>query len=517
MEAPARSPLALTDPQLEAINSPAKRIVVFASAGSGKTRVLTERILRRLHEEELPTLHVLATTFSRKAADELRLRLWRDGVRGIKAQTFHATALELITEKRSKDGRQAARLLSDRRRVLADARRSNPASIASMDQEISWAKANLLSPNEYAAARGSGRRPPGGLDRFVEVFANYEEARQQAGQIDFDDLIAEATEALESDSAFAAGVRWRWRHLFVDEFQDVNPAQLRFFEAIAGTDPDFFIVGDPDQSVYGFNGADPTVLTELPQRYHDVCVLTLSTNHRSTPAIVCVAAASLGRRPEHIPLELVGEIPRVLNFETEVEEAEAVALSIRDLERSGLQSWASFAVLARTNALLVPIQRALESLSIPFALAAPAYGPKAVLDAESPNDWREKRDENLDAVTLSTFHRAKGLEWPVVFVIGVSEGTVPLRHAGTNTKALAEERRGLYVALSRAELQLQISWSKTSAEALTAQGPREASRWLREINDLIEAIVSANAPLSHEESARRLRKLQEERNVDEEP
>ena len=128
---------------------------------------------------------------------------------------------------------------------------------------------------------------------MAETYARYEAERTKRRLLDFDDLIGACADALAGDSDFADRIRWRSRHLFVDEMQDVNPAQFRLLTALLSDEPDLFVVGDPNQSVYGFNGADPTLLDRLPEILRGTKVIRLDENHRCTPQVVAVATAVL--------------------------------------------------------------------------------------------------------------------------------------------------------------------------------------------------------------------------------
>ena len=255
----------LTVTQREAIESDKPLLCVVAGAGAGKTRVLTLRVARRVREGSIEPDRTLVTTFSRKAAEELRTRLYSLGVSGVKAGTFHRTALGLLREHRELRGRPLPQLLPDRRRLLAEVTTGDARRTRALDGEIGWAKARLVSPEQYEAeARRHRRRSGLSAEQVADAFTRYEAERSRRRLLDFDDLIVSCADALAGDSEFADSIRWRTRHLFVDEMQDVNPAQFRLLTAMLADEPDLFVVGDPNQSVYGFNGADPTLLDRLP-------------------------------------------------------------------------------------------------------------------------------------------------------------------------------------------------------------------------------------------------------------
>src|SRR5580693_7328483 len=284
----------LTVAQREAIESDEPLLCVVAGAGAGKTRVLTLRVARRVRDGSIDADRTLVTTFSRKAAEELRTRLWSLGVSGVKAGTFHHTAFGLLREHRELRNRPAPQLMTDRRRMVAEVTSGDPRRVRALDGEIGWAKARLVAPERYEAeARRAKRRSGINSEQVAEVFARYEAERTHRRLLDFDDLIVACADSLAGDAAFADAIRWRTRHLFVDEMQDVNPAQFRLLTALLSDEPDLFVVGDPNQSVYGFNGADPTLLDRLPELLRGTKIIRLDENHRCTPQVVAVATEVL--------------------------------------------------------------------------------------------------------------------------------------------------------------------------------------------------------------------------------
>ncbi len=458
-------PLArLTSAQRDAVTSPDPRLAVFAGAGAGKTRVLTLRVARMVDEGVDPS-HILVVTFSRKAAQELRSRLWRLDIEGVRAGTFHRTALELLEVYRAEQGLGPPTIVADRRRMIERVMARSPSSQltsqgAAVETEISWAKARGLTPSTYESAASQERRRPQPSALVVaEQWAAYEEAKRRQGVLDFDDLIADAVAAL-GDTRFATAMHWRTRHLFVDEFQDVNPMQFMLIERLMTPSTTLFGVGDPNQSIYGFNGADPTLLRRLDQRIEGTRTILLDANHRSTPEIVASASAVLPARDQRpiTATQAPGEIPEIAGFDDDAAEAAFVANRARSIHGPH-SKWRSFAVLARTNAQLSAITEAFAAQGIPVAPLAPDLRPASDLMAPLPQQRRAPNTApTSDAVALGTFHRAKGLEFPHVFVIGVSDGLVP-HGAATSDAALDEERRLLYVALTRAEQTLHVTWS----------------------------------------------------------
>ncbi|HEX9506062.1 MAG TPA: ATP-dependent helicase, partial [Acidimicrobiia bacterium] len=291
--------------QRDAVTTAAAPLAILAGAGSGKTRVLTHRIAWQSRERVIDPTHVLAVTFTRKAAGELRARLARLGIReSVTAGTFHAIALAQLRRRTEEAGRAMPALLERKVRLLIPMvpGRGREATLlaAEVASEIEWAKARLVKPEGYAhAIAAAGRTPPRAAVEVAEIYGSYEHEKRKRRLVDFDDLITGCADALERDPEFAAAQRWRFRHLFVDEFQDASPAQFRLVRAWLGAASDLCVVGDGDQAIYGFAGADSSYLVRFqryfpPERYPSVGTVRLGSNYRSTPQVVHAASAVLG-------------------------------------------------------------------------------------------------------------------------------------------------------------------------------------------------------------------------------
>jgi DNA helicase-2/ATP-dependent DNA helicase PcrA len=515
----------LTLAQREAIESEQPLLCVVAGAGAGKTRVLTLRVARRVRDGSIEPDRTLVTTFSRKAADELRTRLWSLGVSGVKAGTFHRTALGLLREHRELRGRPLPQLLPDRRRLLAEVTTGDARRTRALDGEIGWSKARLVAPEQYEAeARRHHRRSGMSAAQVADAFARYEAERSRRRLLDFDDLIVSCADALAGDNEFAESIRWRTRHLFVDEMQDVNPAQFRLLTAMLGDEPDLFVVGDPNQSVYGFNGADPTLLDRLPDILRGTSVIRLDENHRCTPQVVAVATAVLreggafGTGGEVVlprTTRVDGPVPKVISHASAEDEAAWVADRVK-LSRSPGRLWSSIAVLTRTNAQLTVVQAALDKARVPNLIAGADLGPASDLRGEAEkrgvdgdgDEWkRQETPDDRDRVVLTTFHRAKGLQWPTVIVLGLGVGLMPMASAQTPA-AIDEERRLLYVALTRSEEELWCSWYEGGGAGAGSRGGRSGpSPWLAAIERTIVELEKEAAPTDAAEVSRHVAEL----------
>ncbi|MDP8938071.1 MAG: ATP-dependent DNA helicase UvrD2 [Actinomycetota bacterium] len=541
--------------QRQAVASEAQPLCILAGAGSGKTRVLTRRIALRVRSGTALPQHVLALTFTRRAAAELSSRLGALGIRDqVAAGTFHSMASAQLRRLWADRGERAPALLERRARVivpvLSGGRRAVPA--AEVAAEIEWAKARMVDPDGYeAAAVAAGRRPPLSTAEMASVFRRYEEEKRRRGLVDFDDLLLLCATAIDTDARFAATQRWRFRHLFVDEFQDVNPLQFRLLEAWRGGRPDLCVVGDPDQAIYAWNGADAGYLSDFPRRFPGAEVINLDHNYRSTPQVLAVANAALGR-PRLTATRPDGPLPAIVAYASDRDEAGHVARSLR--RSAAIRPWSDLAVLTRTHAQLVVFEEALRAAGVPFRtrgvvpfldrpdvrailselarrpsipLAATLPDLRQLLDEASAGDEVAATLENLDrlarellaadpaatvgsfggwlratlggdhlpagddAVELATFHAAKGLEWPVVFLAGLEQGLVPIAHADTPADR-AEERRLLYVAVTRARQDVHLSWAERRTFGARTL-PRSPSPWLAALEAAVRDLAEGGS------------------------
>ena len=209
------------------------------------------------------------------------------------------------------------------------------------------------------------------MSPIAEWYAAYEQQKERAGLVDFDDLLERVAEEILDSHGFAAVQRWRFRHLFVDELQDANPAQLRLLDAWLGEREDLFAVGDAKQAIYGWNGADPSAVLEFPQRYPGATVLELSMNYRSTPQVVSVASSVLRDADRsQTAVSSDGPTPTVTAYDSDLEEASGIAAAIRRRHEPAL-SWRRFAVLARTNSQLEAFEQAFDTAGIPHRGSTP--------------------------------------------------------------------------------------------------------------------------------------------------
>ncbi|HEY5438657.1 MAG TPA: ATP-dependent helicase [Acidimicrobiales bacterium] len=509
--------IGLTPEQREAVMSPCRRLLVRATAGSGKTHVLMLRIQRRIVDEEVSADQVLAMTFTRKAGDELRRRLFRAGIRDVRAGTFHKMALNIVTQYREDQHLKPLTLEPSRRRLVAalavQLRESGDLKLEEwqlprVEQEIAWALSQGFNGALYVKnVRKQRRDAPLAPAQFADVLDRYVGLCRSRGVLDFDLLLSEAIALLRDEPNVLASFRHRNKSIYVDETQDMNPLQFMLLRQMAGDDPDLFCVGDPNQSIYGFNGANPQLLQEIIRTWPDTVVLDLTRNHRSTANIIEVANTLLEDGAQGIvPAKDEGDVPLIRSYDTDAEEAQHVATWLAAKHQPGTP-WRSMAVLARTNAQLEVIAGYLDAADIPNERRGPEHSPASDLFVAPDTSQRRPDDEQTDAVALSTIHRAKGLEFQHVASVGWAEGQLPNYNA-TTAAELAEEQRLAYVALSRAEDSLLITWSLGRNDPRYPD--RAPSRFLAPIEKVVGAIEARNAPLTGDARRARLAAIRAE-------
>ncbi|MGY1813511.1 ATP-dependent helicase [Blastococcus sp. SYSU D00820] len=537
----------LDDEQRAAASAVTGPVCILAGAGTGKTRTITHRIAYGVHVGAFVPEQVLAVTFTARAAGELRGRLAQLGVGGVQARTFHAAAMRQLRYFAPRVlGGPLPPLVENKLRVVATAAArarltTDRTSLRDLASEIEWAKTTLATPEDYPArAAAAGRDLPFEAAAVAQVYAGYESAKQRDGALDFEDLLLVTAFALEEHDDVARQVRAQYRHFVVDEYQDVNPLQQRLLDAWLGGRAEVCVVGDPNQTIYSFTGANPDYLLGFADRYPDAEVVKLERDYRSTPQVVGLANKLIGQAPRRkgLPgLRLLGQRaegaePRFVEHPDEPAEAASVAAACRALIDAGTPA-AEIAVLFRINAQSEVYENALAAAGVPYVLkggerfferpevreavlllrgaAAGGSEPGALVptvrDVLASTGWVEHRPppggaardrwqslaalvdlavdlvaenpsldlpgfvthlaERADAqhaptvqgVTLASMHAAKGLEWDVVFVVGLVDGVLPIAQSLSRPEAVEEERRLLYVAITRAREQLTLSWS----------------------------------------------------------
>ncbi len=397
---------ALTKPQRSAVTHTEGPLLVLAGPGSGKTRVITMRIAH-LISMGVPPWSILALTFTNKAAAEMRSRVLKQilgadvsdeearadrRTRGLTVTTFHSLCARLLrrfAEQAQIPGLKpdytiydSADQASAMKKVLKemDLSTSNwpPRSVLAA---ISNAKNDLIDAEAFAA-----RATDYYATQLATIYTRYSAALRLAGAIDFDDLLLHTAHILEKHEPIRAELQHRWQYLLIDEYQDTNAAQFKIASLLAGDGPtlpgmegdrlgpNICVVGDPDQSIYAWRGADISNILDFEEQYPGAEVITLGENFRSTGAIISIADTLIRNNSRRKHKDLFtsadpGEPARVVTCRDERHEAEMVADFFSLLGEEDDMAWKDMAVFYRTNALSRVLEEALRQASIPYVIA----------------------------------------------------------------------------------------------------------------------------------------------------
>jgi DNA helicase-2/ATP-dependent DNA helicase PcrA len=351
-------------------------LVVIAGAGSGKTRVLTRRIAFLIEAMGISPYEILAITFTNKAAAEMRSRL-ADLIGPVAEKmwvsTFHSACVRILRQHSTALGFKSSFTIYDQadlvrligyvgRDLDLDAKRFPPKSLANY---ISQAKADLVSPERYAdAARNIFER------KIAEVYAEYQRRLLASSAMDFDDLLNMTVKLFETFPEVLENYQRRFLHLLVDEYQDTNKVQNRLVALLGAESRNVFVVGDSDQSVYGFRGADMTNILEFESFFPDAGTVVLEQNYRSTQRILDAANAVIANNISRVPKNLwtssgSGELIRLYKAQTDREEAAFIASKIVELT-STAHSFSDIAVFYRTNSQSRVVEEEFVRRVIPY-------------------------------------------------------------------------------------------------------------------------------------------------------
>jgi DNA helicase-2/ATP-dependent DNA helicase PcrA len=369
----------LNNAQREAVTTTQGPLLVLAGAGSGKTRVIAHRVAYLLAVEGVPSRNVLAVTFTNKAAEEMRRRV-EDlvlplGIRPPLIATFHSVCVRILREHAPRLGLPATFVIYDEddrltlvreamRELDMDERELTPTSAV---HRISHAKNQMMSVEEAERLARTPRE-----ERVASLYRIYETRLRVAGAVDFDDLLLLVVRLFETSSATLDRYRALWRYVLVDEYQDTNRAQYRMVSLLTTEHRNLCVVGDPDQSVYRWRGADLRNILDFEKDFPDCRVVPLEQNYRSTKQILRMADAVIrnntARKDKRLWTENAeGERAQVYRAWDESEEAAFVARGIRTLHDAGMD-YRDVAVFYRTNAQSRVLEDALRRASIPYLI-----------------------------------------------------------------------------------------------------------------------------------------------------
>ena len=525
---------------------------VLAGAGSGKTRAITHRIAYGVETGVYSAEKVLALSFTVKAAGEMRSRLSELGVEGVACRTFHSAAMRQLAHFwPDLIGGDLPKVLHSKAATLKRAAaqlniRATDELLRGIAAEIEWRKVRLLSMDHYETVLPE-RPLPGGLsaDATLALVQKYEALKDDQRNLDFEDTLIATLGMLNAEKWVADRVREQFRFFVIDEYQDVSPVQRALLDAWRGDHSEVCVVGDPNQTVFGFAGASDEHLLRFESEFPGATTVELDRNYRSTPEIVRLANSTVPNSPlELVSMRESGPAPRVIVSATDEDEARSIGTAIRAAIDGGTDP-ADIAVLYRINVQSLVLEHVLGEMRIPFRvrggrffdepvvtqalvlvrgrlqtdpaanardtmalilrehlgwLSKPPANPvdrhawnimsalaqiaenlpaeATVIDLAA--DLKHRADNEMEpavsAVTLSTTHNAKGLEWDTVFIIGMSEGLFPLSYS-MGDGPMQEERRLVYVAFTRAGRSLTLSWAERQKSSSAA---RTRSRFIPE-------------------------------------
>ena len=544
-------------------------VVVVAGPGSGKTRMLTHRIVHLVLERGVPAAACLAITFTRRATEELRARLaalMPDAARDVAVHSFHSLGLAILRAHGAALG-----LAADFRVADEAERRAALATALAIPERRAARLLRAVSVLKRTGATGDGEEG--------EALALLRRLGPEQGWVDFDDLVALTVELLERNAEIAAQWRARFAHIVADEFQDVDEQQYRLLRLLAGPSGNICVIGDPNQAIYGFRGADATCFERFASDFPGAQCVRLARNYRSTGTIVTAASQLVGAAPEGITRPMQDRV--VLHAAaSERSEAEFVAETIEDVlgghdllttnttkpngkEAGTPLGFADFAVLYRTDMQAAALREAFDRAGIPFKKSSPAPlaghpGVEAILAVLKAQDetsaaadlpahiaaaaeaaqreetadaaalaeargwltalaaseavagdetrFREQvalsteadfHDRRADRVSLMTMHAAKGLEFQVVFVVGLEHGLVPFSWDSEADGIEPEERRLFYVAMTRAKDRLFL----TRAVERFWRGAKRALPPSPFLRDIAEDLTTRSVPAKRRQKA----------------
>ena len=369
----------LNDQQMAAVTHTEGPVLVFAGAGSGKTRVLTQRIAFLIKERGIKPYNILAVTFTNKAANEMKERinaLLGEGASGLWAGTFHGTCARILREKGAEIGIDRNFTIFDDSDQMALVRESmeaediDPKVYKARDilNLISKAKEQLVMPNEF------GRRFVGAIENVARrVYKTYQEKLVLNKALDFDDLIMYTVLLLRDQPSVLKHYQDKFRYILVDEYQDINFCQYTLVRNLAEKHRNIFCVGDDDQSIYRWRGADVGIILQFEKDYPDAAVYKLERNYRSTKKILEAAHAVVKRNVGRAEKKLwtdndQGADIEVMESSNEIDEASRVAQSIQSKVSFADRNYADVVILYRTNAQSRVFEEAMINARIPYRL-----------------------------------------------------------------------------------------------------------------------------------------------------
>ena len=496
-------------------------VLLLAGAGSGKTRVLTHRAVYLIEELGVNPYHILAITFTNKAAGEMRERIddmVGYGSENIWVSTFHSTCVRILrrfidhigfgTNFTIYDTEDQKTIMKDIcKRLEIDTKMYKEKSLLAA---ISSAKDELISPEAYALrAQGDFRKM-----KEAAVYREYQQVLRKNNALDFDDLIVKTVELFQSDMEVLDYYQERFRYIMVDEYQDTNTAQFQLIKLLAGKYKNLCVVGDDDQSIYKFRGANIYNILNFEKEFPNAVTIKLEQNYRSTQNILNAAngviANNVGRKAKRLWTENEeGEKIAFHQFETGFDEADYVAKDIRSKVREGMYHYGDCAVLYRTNAQSRLFEERFITASIPYKIVGGVnfYSRREIKDLlaylktidNAMDDLAVRRIINvpkrgIGATTLSRvqdYADENGLTFYNALKMAEEIGTIGRASAKIRPFVmLIQSMRSKLPYISVSELLQEIIEETGYVRELEAENTEEAQQRMENIDELISKAVT---------------------------
>lgn len=448
----------LNSEQVKAVTAPNQSTLVIAAPGSGKTTVLTRRIAY-LIEKGVSAQSIIGITFSRAAAKEMNKRIRPllkspNDSENVYLATFNAFGLSLLQGHFRKLGyvtEKPSLISRSQKSSIFNAIGIKLPDYQSFEEAISKRKCNYQSCLQ---------------DGWNDAFRDYQTMLKREGLFEFDDQVVLAIRLLEEHPSLKERIRSLIQSLLIDEFQDSNPAQYRLLKLLAPKNGSIFVVADDAQSIYAFRGASTGIVQQFEKDF-DPAKILLEKNYRSSPIFSDMANRLIRHNRNQVPKRITsvrgkeGTFARLYQAASREDEAKDVVHQIKRLIIEGTPP-DEICILYRNHALNESLKRTLLEAGIPILV-------KQEIETSEP------RTICGSSISLMTLHAAKGLEWDVVFLIGLEEGSLPFQSMMDSEEAISEERRLCYVGITRPRRFLFLSY------VLAEEHKKVPSRFLAEM------------------------------------
>lgn len=455
----------LNEPQREAVYHTDEPLLILAGAGSGKTRVLTHRIAYLIEERNVNPWNILAITFTNKAAGEMRERvdsLVGFGSESIWVSTFHSMCVRILRrfiDRLGYDNRFTIYDTDDQKTLMKEVCKKVAIDTKvfkerSLMSAISSAKNELILPDEFELNAGGDFAKL----KIAKVYREYEAQLKANNALDFDDLLVKTVQLLQTQPDVLENYQERFRYIMVDEYQDTNTVQFQLVRLLAGKYRNLCVVGDDDQSIYKFRGANIRNILDFEHEFSDACVIKLEQNYRSTGNILNAAnrviANNKGRKEKTLwTANGEGELVHLRQFDTGYDEADFIAEDIKKEVRAGA-SYNDHAVLYRTNAQSRLLEEKFVAMNVPYKIVGGVnfYARREIKDLLA---YLKTIDNGMDDIAVRR-------------IINVPKRGIGLTTINRIQESAAERGLGFYETLMAPELIPGIGRSAAKLDSFAA-------------------------------------------------